>query len=167
VLAAGFLVAAPLLAPVTGSMAHADAMREVRQDTSWRQVSAVLLRSAPQQYYGYGAMTTFWVPARWTAPDGAVRTAEVQARNGAAAGSTVQVWVNRAGRLTGRQPMTTGLVRVRTALVEFLTVIALGLLAATLAVLLRIGMNRRRMRYWAVEWACFGPRWTSKRWPRH
>jgi len=164
-LAAAFLAAAPLLAPVVGHLTQVSGMRLVRQESSWRQVNAVLLRPAPQQYYGYGSMTTFWVPARWRAPDGARRTGQVPTRSGTPAGAVVSIWVNRAGRATGRQPMTTGQVELRVVLAEFVTGAALGAVLLALAGALRLLLNRRRMAYWAVEWACFGPRWTTRRRP--
>jgi len=164
-LAVGFLVAAPLLAPFAGHLTQVTGERVVRQQSSWREVGAVLLRAAPQEAYGYGAMSAYWVPARWRAPDGAVRTGQVPARGGLSVGAVVPIWVDRAGRATGRPPMTVGLVRVRTAFAEFLTVAALAALALLSAGLLRVLLDRRRMAQWGLEWACFGPRWTARRRP--
>lgn len=165
-LAVSFLVVAPLLVGLTGRLVRAGAMEQVRQEQAWREVGAVLLRSAPQQLLGFGSMTSYWLPARWVAPDGAVRTGPVPVRPGSRAGDSVPIWVNPAGRMTGRAPLSTGLVTVRTALAEFGTAIGLALVALALAGLLRVLMDRRRMAYWAMEWACFGPRWTTRRWPR-
>ena len=164
-LAVGFCVAAPLLAPVAGHLTEASGTRMVRQQSSWRQVGAVLLRSAPQEVYGEGTLTSYWVRARWQAPGGAVRTGRVPVRGGLAAGAVVPIWVNRAGRPTGRQPMTGDLVRVRTGFAEFLTVTALAALALLLAGLLRVLLDRRRLAQWGLEWACFGPRWSARHRP--
>ena len=164
-LAVAFFIAAPLLAPVVGHLTQVSGMRQVRQQDSWRQVNAVLLRPAPQQVYGYGATTTYWVPARWRAPDGAVRTGQVPVRGGIAAGAVTPIWVTRSGRATGRLPMTAGLVRVRTAFAEFLSVTALATVALVLAGLLRMLLDRRRIAQWGMEWASFGPRWTARRRP--
>jgi hypothetical protein len=165
-LAVAFLVGAPLLAPAAGRLASAAGMREVHQESAWRQVNAVLLRSAPPQFYGYGAMATYWVPGRWRAPSGAARTGLVPTRTGAPSGSVVSMWVNWAGQPTGRQPMTTGLVKVRAILIEFVAVAGLGVLLILAAGLIRCLTNKRRITCWAMEWACFGPRWTARRWPR-
>ena len=59
---------------------------------------AVLLATAPTyDYTGYQPE----VRARWIAPDGARRTGTVPAQPGQRAGSTVMVWADAAGRLTG------------------------------------------------------------------
>ncbi len=165
-LVVAFLVAAPLLAPVTGHLSRTDGLAQVRQERGWRQVNAILLRPAPAQLYGYGSMTTFWVRARWTAPDGAVRTGRVPTRSGAVAGDVVPVWVDRAGRVTGREPVSSALIDVRVVLVETATVAGIVTVLLALGGLVRIGTNRRRLRHWGAEWACIGPRWTTRRWPR-
>jgi len=164
-LVAAFLVAVPLLVPAAGRDVYMAAMRQVRQQQSWREVNAVLLQSAPRQILGFGSMSTYWLPARWRAPDGAARTGDVPARTGTLSGQAVPVWVDWSGRQTGHQPMTAGLARIRMALAEFGTVVGIGLTLLALAGLLAMAMNRRRMTYWAMEWASFGPRWTTRRWP--
>jgi hypothetical protein len=161
-----FLVLAPLLAPVAGHLATADGMRQVRQERSWREVRAVLLRSAPQDSYGYGSTASFWVPARWTAPDGTARSGLVPARAGIAAGGSERIWVNQAGQVTGRQPMTAQLVSFRAMLVKLGTAAGLLVLALALMSMLRAMLDRRRMTCWAIEWASFGPRWSARRPPR-
>jgi hypothetical protein len=161
-----FLVAAPLLAPVAGHFTATNGMREVRQEKSWREVTAVLTLPAPRQFYGYGSSATFWVPARWRAPSGVRRTGDVPTRAGAPAGSPISIWVTWAGQVTGRQPLTAGLVQVREVLAEIGSVAGLAIVVLLLLGLLRLGLNRRRMTYWAVEWACIGPRWTTRRWPK-
>lgn len=161
-----FLIAAPLLAPVAGHLTAANGFREVRQEKFWHEVTAVLTLPAPHQLYGYGSSATFWVPARWRAPSGARRTGDVPTRAGSPAGSPVSIWVTSAGHVTGRPPLTSGLVRLREVLAEAGTVAGLAITAFLLLGLLRLGLNRRRMNYWAVEWACIGPRWTTRRWPK-
>lgn len=166
-LAIGFLVAAPLLVPVVGRITDVAGMKEVGQESSWRQVNAVLLRPAPPRYYGYGSMATYWVPARWRAPSGQLRRGMIPTRTGAPAGSVIGIWVNWSGHPTGRHPMTAALVRVRSVLLQSLAVVCLGALAMASAGLARWLLNRRRLAAWGMEWACFGPRWTARRWPRN
>lgn len=161
-----FAVGAVLLVPVAGHLTVTAGMRQVRQERSWQQVRATLLRPAPPQFYGYGSMATSWVRGRWHAPSGALRSGLVPTRTGASAGSVVGIWVNRAGWLTGHRPTTAAMVRIRSVLVEFVTVACLGLVLLMVAGLVRWLLNRRRMTYWAIQWACFGPRWTARRWPR-
>jgi hypothetical protein len=165
-LVVAFLVVSPLLAPAVGHLTEVSGLRQVHQETSWRQVSAVLLRPTPAQFYGYGSMSTFWVAARWRAPSGATRQGLVPTRTGVPAGTKVSIWVDRTGRMTGRRPMTVDMVKVRSVLVEFLSVAGLAIALLGLAGLVRLALNRRRMAYWGIEWACFGPRWSTRRWPR-
>jgi hypothetical protein len=165
-LLAAFFSVAPLLVPLAGNLASSYGMRQVRQERSWRMVDAVLRRSAPPQTYGYGSMTTYWVPARWTAPDGAARSGLVPIKAGTTQGSVAHIWVDRTGDVTGRSPMTTGLVSSRAVLARIGTVAGLALALLALAGLLRALLDRRRMTCWAMEWAAFGPRWSARRWPR-
>jgi hypothetical protein len=138
-------------------------LRLVRLERSWRDVRAVLVKHAPHELGGYNSALSVWVPGRWQAPSGAIRSGLVPARPGAPAGSVVKVWVTSSGQLTGRPPFTADLIRMRATFIEFLT--AAGLAAATvlLGIAVRWLMNRRRMTYWAIEWACFGPRWSTRR----
>src|SRR5258708_11970727 len=85
VLVVAFLVGSPLLAPVAGRLADAAGLREARQESAWRQGSAVLLRPPPPQFYDYRAMATYWVPGRWHAPSGQVRAGRAPTRAGTAA----------------------------------------------------------------------------------
>ncbi len=162
-----FLIGAPMLAPATRHLVEVAGLQEVHREASWRQVPAVLLRSAPRQLYGYGSMATFWVPGRWQAPSGGPRNGLVPAKTGDPAGGRVRVWVDWAGQVMNRHPMTIGMVKVRSVLLEIGAVVALALALLLLAGLTRIWLNRRRMLHWGIEWACFGPRWSTRRWPRN
>jgi hypothetical protein len=161
-----FLVGAPLLGPATHRLADVAGVAQVRREVSWRQVEAVLQRPSPRQFYGYGSLATFWVPGRWRAPSGANRHGLVPAKSGDPAGSKVRVWVDWAGRVTNRHPMTIGMVRTRSVLLGLGSVVGLALALLLLAGLTKLLLNRRRMLYWGIEWACFRPRWSTRRWPR-
>jgi len=161
-----FLVGAPLVAPAVSHVTWASGSHQVRRETSWSKVPAVLLRSAPGHFYGYGSVATFWVPGRWIAPSGAPRTGLVPARAGNPAGSRLSVWVDRAGKVMGRSPLTMGSVRTRTVMFAIGSVFGLAATLLLLGGMTRLLLNRRRMITWGLEWACFGPRWTTRRWPR-
>lgn len=62
--------------------------------------------------------------------------------------------------------MTPAMVGLRSALMEIGTVAALGVALFAVAGLAAILLNRRRMITWGIDWACFGPRWSTRRWPR-
>ncbi|HET9896088.1 MAG TPA: hypothetical protein VFQ44_14265 [Streptosporangiaceae bacterium] len=158
----GFLAAAPVVAPFAGHFARSAGLTEVKAQRSWREVDAVLLRRAPRQYYGYNSVMTVWVPGQWHAPSGGTRSGLVPTQSGMPAGANVPIWVNRSGQLTGKRPMTTGVVGVRVAAVESLAVTSLAVVTLLLAWLVRWIMDRRRLTYWGIEWACFGPRWSAR-----
>jgi hypothetical protein len=161
-----FVICSPLLAPATAHLSEVAGLQEVHREASWRQVDAVLLRSAPSHFSGYGSTATFWVTGRWRAPSGATREGMVPTRTGVPAGTRVRIWVDWAGKVTGRQPLTVGMVQARSVLFEIGSVAGLAAALLVLAWLIRVMLNRRRMAYWGIEWACFGPRWTTRRWPR-
>lgn len=161
-----FLLCAVLLVPATGRMSTSAGLRQVRQESSWREVRAVLLRPPPPQFYGYGSMSTYWVAGQWRAPSGALRHGMIPVRAGIPAGGRVSIWVTQKGALTGRHPMTAAMVRLRTLLIEVGTVAALAIVLFMIGGFAAFMLNRRRMITWGIDWACFGPRWTTRRWPR-
>lgn len=165
-LAIGFAVAVPLLVPLAGRAAWTSSIRLVRAEQSWRQVDAVLQTRAPARLQGYDTAATLWEPARWRAPSGAMRSGLVPVEPGTPAGATTMIWVTDAGRYTGVAPLTTGLVTFRIVTIEVLAASGLAALALLAGVGVRWAGNRRRMAYWAIEWACFGPRWSARHRPR-
>ncbi len=147
-------------------MATTTGLREVRQESTWREVSAVLLRPPPPQFYGYGSMSTYWVAgplarAVWRDP-----ARHDPGQVGHPARRPGQRLGDRSGALTGRHPMTPAMVRLRSALIEMGAVAALALVLCAVAGVAAAMLNRRRMLAWGIDWACFGPRWTTRRWPR-
>ncbi len=96
VLLAAFLVGAPFAAHAAGSWTYATAAREAQlQQATTYQVPATLLQTAlPWNAGAYGGEAN----ARWKAPDGQARTGQIFVAGGGAAGSTVMVWTNQAGR---------------------------------------------------------------------
>lgn len=162
-----FLICAPVIAPAVGHLSQVAGLRQVQHEASWRQVDAVLLRPAPRQLYGYGSLATSWVTGRWRAPSGASMVGQVPARIGVRAGTKIRIWVDWAGRATGRRPMTITMVEVRSVLLAVGSVLGLAVALLLMVGLVRVMLNRRRMACWGLEWACFGPRWTTRRWPRN
>ncbi len=164
ILALAFLASAPLVVPLVGRAAKADGLNLVRQERSWREVDAVLQGRAPREMYGYGGSGgSVWVSGRWRAPSGRVRSGLVPAFSGAPAGTVVKVWVTPAGQLTSGAPLTGDMVGGRALAIEMLVAGGLAAAAALLGLAVRWLANRRRMAYWGLEWACIGPRWSSRR----
>jgi len=163
VLVLAFVVTVSLVVPLAGRAAKSAGLDQVRQERTWREVNAVLLRHAPNQVYGYNGTGIVWVSGRWRTPSGAGRYGLVPTTVGAPAGTVVKIWVDRSGQLTGGHPLTVSLVANRVRAIETLAGIAAAIAAAILAVLARWLTNRRRMTCWGIEWACFGPRWSTRR----
>jgi hypothetical protein len=139
-----FLAGSPFVAYAAGRWVSARLSRKADvQQASLRQVPATLLQTAPR-CSGRGARVVRDTPAHWRAPDGQLRTGPIPAPGGTTAGSTVRVWVNQAGDLTG-PPMQETKIANRTELAQGL---AAGLFAVGLgAIGRRAGkrLDQRRM----------------------
>jgi len=161
-LATGFLVAAPVLVPMAGRAAASVSLGQVRQERSWREVKATLLQRAPDHFSGYSTAQNVWVHGRRQAPSGRIRVGMIPALPGTPAGAVVPIWVDRAGQLTGEQPLTGSLVSARVVAIEVLAAAALAMIALLTAAFVRWLANRRRMAYWTIEWDCIGPHWSAR-----
>ena len=92
VLIAAFAACAPLAAHTAGSWTHAASAHEAQvQQRVTYHVTATLLEAMPA-WGANGAGPYPETEARWTAPDGKVRTGLVAVPGGASTGSTVTVW---------------------------------------------------------------------------
>jgi hypothetical protein len=161
-LTAQFLVAGLIGAPLFGIAAFHWASRagatEQRTERSWREVPAVLLRavSAPGSFadgvFGYS-----WVPARWTAPDGQVRSGDIPVEVGLAAG----LRVDAAGRPTDA-PITHRAMLARAATAAAVATAVLLIALSCLALMGRWLLDRRRLADWELAWAIVGPQWTKR-----
>ena len=159
-----FLAGAPLLALFAWHWADAAALRvQHHQQSSWHRVSVVLLANArPMVDIGYGGVAGSEVPARWTAPDGTLRTGDVPAPATARAGSTERIWVDESGAPTGpplRNMQATGQAMLASVLAPF----ALGTVLLCIVSLAVYILDRRRLAAWAADWRSTGPRWNSHR----
>lgn len=163
ILVLAFFAVGPVVVPMAGQAARAGGMAEVRQERSWQQVNAVLLRHAPYQMYGYNTSGAIWVAGRWQAPGGRTRYGMVPTVLGAPAGTVVKVWVTKTGQLTNNHPLTVDGVTARVLAVKVLAAVGLAATLLVLACLIRWLTNRRRITYWGCEWAAIGPRWSTRR----
>ncbi|WP_079250262.1 hypothetical protein [Streptomyces alfalfae] len=100
------------------------------------------------------------VPVRYTAPGGETRTAETDVLPGLSRGSTVDVWVDARGALTGA-PMAADEIRSRAmgwAVIAFLAVAVAGAAVYGVAAL---SLHRHNLADWESRWARTAPRWTT------
>jgi hypothetical protein len=157
-----FLIGAPLLSIAAFGWAGRAGAAEQRAERSWREVPAVLLKSVrvpdslASGLFGYS-----WVPARWTAPDGRPRSGNIPVEVGMAAGRTVPIWVDAAGRPTDA-PLTHRAVLARAATAAAVATVALLIVLSVLAWAGRKLLDRRRLADWELAWAVVGPQWTKR-----
>ena len=158
-LLAALVVGAPLAALAVGKWSYAVGSRvEHAQQSAWHQVPATLLTKAPYPgYTGYEAQ----VPARWTAPDGTRLSGGIPAPEGAKAGSTLLVWVDASGQLTGA-PLRHDQVTGQAALAALLAALGVGMLVLCAGLVAHCRLERRRLAAWDSDWRVTEPRWTSR-----
>lgn len=159
---AAFLALCPLVLEMTGIWVRADNAATRHAQLSWHPVKAVLLQAVPgPEMSDHGANTWLtWTPARWTV-DGQERTADVPASAGSVAGSTVTVWLDRAGDVQ-TPPLTLAEAGAR---VLEARLVALAILAVLLAVMTLLGrriLDRRRLAGWEADWLSVGPTWSRR-----
>jgi hypothetical protein len=158
------MAGAPVAAALGGHWAYVSAQQaaRVQRETS-HQVQAVLLAVPGSSPGGYSVTPLVAVQARWTAPNGAVRTGEIAVPAASVKDKTVPVWTDSAGDLTST-PMTPAQVADQgtfgTAIAVVLTLVTLFVAAG----ITRFIVNRRRIAAWAADWAVTAPVWTRQRW---
>ena len=159
------VVAVPVAAVAAGRWADHYGLRLAQtQRAANHQVTAVLLKDAPESGIPnpYTNVQTSWVPARWQPPGQPPRTGQVLALAGARKGSTVRTWVDPSGAVTDpplERRFVVGDVWIAvmaTCLVSWLVLLAAG-------VLVRRGLDHRRLRAWEAEWRASGPLWSGHR----
>jgi hypothetical protein len=159
------LTAVPAMTVLVGRWAYHAAATQVRaQDAATHAVSAILLGSAPGsgEPDPYEGAEMAWVPARWVAPDGPVRTGDVLAPAGAKRGSLVRTWVDEAGDFVDPPPGRSQIVGNVFMAVLLSGLCGLALMFGAEAISHQL-MERRRMRAWAADWRTVAPRWTDHR----
>ncbi len=160
VLLAAFLVGAPLAAHYAGSWTYAASAREAHaQQAALHHVPATLLQAATPWSVTAGGSEA---EARWRAPDGQVRTGQLIVPSGAAAGSTVMVWINQAGQLAD-SPLEYSQAAGRAELSRALAVVALAVTLILVGWLGRWALDRHRLAAWDADWLATGPRWSQRR----
>jgi hypothetical protein len=123
---------------------------------------AVLVHDAPRHPEpgsDEAKKTRYPAEVRFTGPDGTTRTGETDVEPGLPADSTVLVWVDATGEITG-PPLTADQIRSRTmgwAILAFLGVVLTGLAVHGVTGLV---LHRRNLAGWDAAWADTAPRWS-------
>ena len=160
-LLAVFLIGAPLLSVAAVGWAGHHGAAELAAKRSWHRVSAVLLQGAPAPTATTGVLGYHQVLARWTAPDGRVRTGRIPVSADMAAGRRVRLWVDAAGSPAGPPPNHRQ-VLADEAVAAVVATVALGIALLCLAWAGRRVLDRRRLADWEATWAAVGPEWTRR-----
>ena len=158
------VTAVPAAAVAVGRWAdHYALHRAQAQRAVDHQVTAVLLEDAPAVGIPdpYTSVQTAWVPRRQP-PGQPSRTGEVLALTGAHKGSTVRTWINPSGAVTD-PPLDRRFVVGDVWLAVMATCLVSWLLLLVTGVLVRRGLDRRRLRAWEAEWRASGPLWSGHR----
>jgi hypothetical protein len=157
-----FVTLSPLAGAAAGLRARAANMAAHRAEQTWHRAKAVLLQAPPGPLMSDGGANTWlvWTPARWTS-GGRQRLGEVPAAAGTRAGSTVPVWLDRAGNAQS-PPLTAAQDRHHIIIAVSLALAALAVLLAGLALLTRRLLNRRRLAGWDAAWRLVGPQWSGR-----
>ena len=155
-----FLVLGPLVAVGAIAAAHSGVTTARQAGRGLHPVPAVLLQAVPGPLMTAGGTNSWvtWAPARWTA-DGRPQAGRIPATSGSRAGSTVPVWLDRAGHVRN-PPLTASQARDRVITAAAAALAALAALLAGFAIAGRCVLNRRRLAAWEAAWRMTGPRWS-------
>lgn len=158
-----FLAASPLVAAAAGARVRMDNAAARHAQLSWHLAPAVLLKAAPGPAMSDNGANTWVVeaPARWTS-GGRTRTGMVPALAGTSAGSTVRVWLDRAGNAR-TPPLTAAQVSDRVIAAALVGLAGLAVFLASMVMLTRRVLDRRRLAGWERAWQSVGPQWTHQR----
>jgi len=158
---AAFLILGPLVAGVTGLRIHADNVAAQRAEHSWHRVPAVLLEAAPGPLMSDNGANSWlvWTPARWTS-SGRAHVGNVPAPAGTSAGTSVPVWLDRAGNV--QVPLTALGARDRIVIAGAFVLAVLAVFLAGLTLLGRRVLDRRRLAGWEAAWLSVGPQWSRQ-----
>jgi hypothetical protein len=158
VLALALLLAVPL-GLLAGAVADTAVTAVEQQQAATRTAeTATLLAAADHGEPGDVSVPT---SARWTTPDGAARTGHVEAEPGARAGSTVDIWVDEAGRRTER-PLTDGEAIGQAVVIGVLVGLGVVIAGMTGHLVTLWLLERRCSRRWEKGWASVEPLWVSR-----
>jgi hypothetical protein len=157
-----FLVLGPLVAAGAIAVAHGGIAAARQDGRALHRVPAVLLQAVPGPLMtaeGANSWLT-WAQARWIV-DGQPQAGRIPATSGTRAGSTVPVWLDRAGHVQA-PPLTAAQARDRVITAAAAALAALAVLLAGLGIAGRCVLNRRRLAAWEAAWRLTGPRWSHQ-----
>ena len=127
-----------------------------------RPAVAVLTQPAPAAITPAAAAAARWRLPNGTERSGTLTTVTAPAIHYAPAGTSVPVWLNRAGQPQAPPPSLGGMIL--NALLAGVIITTVTAVVLTLCYYLcRMALDRHRLARWESAWATVGPRWTSHR----
>ena len=100
------------------------------------------------------------VQARWSGTNGVEETGPIQATNGLAAGTRVQIWLNHDGEIT-TAPVSNTTAVAQAVIVATVVWVGVGFLLIAIFLAVRRSLNKSRFAAWEAEWRQVGPQWTT------
>ena len=161
-IAGGLTAIGPVLVGAASAWVHDQNAAAQQAERSWHRVTAVLLQAVPGPLMSDNGANTWimWTPARWTA-DGRRHVGQVPAAAGSSAGSTVSVWLDRAGNVQA-PPLSAVQIRDRVVLAAVVALTALAVFLTAVTLIGRRLLDRRRLAGWAADWLSVGPQWSRR-----
>jgi hypothetical protein len=158
-----FLAMCPLVLSLAGNWMRAANASELRAQADWKPVQGVLVRAVPgaeQADHGQNSWLT-WSPATWKV-DGIQHSGLVPAQAGSPARTSVTIWLDKSGRVHV-PPLTPGGAGARVLEARAISLAVLAVVLATMLLLARRFLDRRRMAGWETDWLSVGPSWSRRR----
>ena len=152
-----FLIGAPLVGLFAWQWAAGAGART--QHAPRYQVTAVLQADAAAQAYTWSQTL---VKARWTAPDGTVRTGQIDAPVGLQHGSKLTIWTDRSGHVLA-PPLRQDQVTSQAVLATVVATLVLATVLISAGTLTRRILDRQRLAAWDADWRATGPQWSRQR----
>ncbi|MEU7632569.1 hypothetical protein AB0C34_21670 [Nocardia sp. NPDC049220] len=152
-----FLLVAPVLAYAVGGQVYRVETSAVQAETArLHQVDATVVETGKTPLYAP------IMPARvsWKDADGVVRTGDYQSTTVVEPGSTVSIWLNKSGAIV--EPPSSAQAASKAVLLTSGALLGvLGVLAGCY-LLLRRGLDRRRLHNWESEWVTADLTWGNR-----
>ncbi|MEU2178609.1 MULTISPECIES: Rv1733c family protein [Nocardia] len=153
-LALVFLIVVPVLAVTVGGRVYRTETAAVQAETArLRQVDATVVETGKAPLYAPV------VPARvsWKDADGVAHTGDYQSTTVVEPGSTVPIWLNERGAIV--EPPSASQPASKAVMLTAGAVLGVSVVFAGSYLLVRRGLDRRRLRRWETEWIAADLTW--------
>ncbi|MBF6468474.1 hypothetical protein IU427_25365 [Nocardia beijingensis] len=153
-LALVFLIVVPVLAVTVGGRVYRTETAAVRAETArLHQVDATVVETGKAPLYAPV------VPARvsWKDADGVAHTGDYQSTTVVEPGSTVPIWLNERGAIV--EPPSSSRPASKAVMLTAGAMLGVSVVFAGSYLLVRRGLDRRRLRRWESEWIAADLTW--------